>query len=369
MTLMNMKKLKVPFNNLLPLTSMLGRDIEQAFNRFLYKGHYILGEEVYAFEKEFAEYQNMKCGVGVASGTDAITIALMAVNVGIGCNVLTVANSAPATVAAIKRTGASVKYVDVDKDGLMDTGLAIKMLDSSIQAVVPVHLYGRVCNIKSLCEECLIQGIEVIEDAAQAHGSVSKDYQIGSESTAACFSFYPTKNLGCYGDGGFIATNEKILAEHFMRLRNYGIKAETSKIVAEGLNSRLDEVQAAILRIKLKILDEINKHRKACADRYTEMLSGIPGLHCTSYAGSNHHLYPIFASDRNALREYLAGCGIQTLIHYPTPFYRMADDLIKPVLPRTEACCDSEISLPLWYGISTDEVEYVCKNIRRFYGH
>lgn len=341
--------------------------MEAAFKKVYDKAHFILGEEVESLEKEAAKAFGFRHAVAVASGTDAVTLALYAIGIERGDTVVTVPNSAPATAMAIHRTGASVTYCDVDEEGLMNVGALRPEQVRQAKAFVPVHLYGRLSNVQKLLE--IGTRPRVIEDACQAHGTDSSYHSIGLGTSATAFSFYPTKNVGGLGDGGMVCTNIGEIAKTIRMLRNYGIKEDGAISLPNGMNSRLDELQAAFLRIKLQHLEEVNEYKRTIAKQYAIGLSDVPYLRArVPGERENCHIYPIFCEDRDHLKSFLETRGIQTLIHYPIPAHRQPFEGLYLKLPVAETLSKMELSLPNWYGMPMSDVSYVCHEIRRFYG-
>ena len=347
-------------------------EIDAAVDRVLKSGWYILGKEVEAFEREFAGHCGAKYVVGCASGTEAIALALMALEVGPGDEVVTVSNTAVPTVSGITMTGATPVFVDIDEYFLMDAGKIESAITTRTKAIMPVHLYGQMADMEAILRIAEAHHIHVVEDAAQAHGAEYRGKRAGSWGTLGCFSFYPTKNLGCYGDGGAVATGDKELYDRLIMLRNYGQEKRYYHAI-KGINSRLDEMQAAVLRAKLGHLDEWNMKRRQVAAWYVEALAGscvCPG----EKTGARHvyHLYVIRTRDRDGLKEYLDRAGIPTLMHYPVPVhlqeayrdlgYRMG------ALPVTETTTKEILSLPMHPAVTADGVRYVGGKIREFVG-
>jgi len=364
------KKPVVPFNNLYEGIYPDAHRMTQVFKDVLESGQYILGKRVRDFEIEFSDYTGLQYGVGVASGTDAITTALAACGIGDMDTVLTVANSAPATVTAIKSTGARVRFVDVDERGLFDPAhLEDKRMMEGVKAIVPVHLYGRIAHIEKMAPIAEKHSISIIEDACQAAGSTSSYYRIGSLSSAVCYSFYPTKNLGCIGDGGMVLTNKKEISERIRLARNYGL--HEGKQLFYGYNSRLDELQAAMLSIRLGSLKKINDNRRAVGASYFRKLHNMKYIKASEVLdGENVHLYPIHSDERDHLKTFLETEGIQTMIHYPIPAHRqpVEKDYYFPYsLKKTEDHCRTVLSLPCWYGMKEHQVDIVVRAIRRFF--
>jgi len=347
-------------------------EIDSAVDRVLKSGWYILGKEVEAFEREFADYCRVKHVVGCASGTEAIALALMAVGVGPGDEVVTVANTAVPTVSAITMTGATPVFVDIDDYFLMDAAKTESVITRRTKVIIPVHLYGQMADMDAILRIARKHRLHVVEDAAQAHGAEDKGRRAGSLGVMGCFSFYPTKNRGCYGDGGAVGTNDKGLYDQLVMLRNYGQQKRYYHAI-KGINSRLDELQAAVLRVKLDHLDEWNESRRRIAGWYTEVLEGV----CISPrerpdARHVYHLYVIRTDDREGLRTYLEKAGITTLMHYPVPVH--LQEAYKDLgygegdLPVTEAVSEEILSLPMHPGIPRDGVQHVGGKIREYFG-
>lgn len=333
-------------------------EIRDAVNRVLESGWYILGEEVKGFEKEFSDYIGTKYGVGVSSGTDAIMLSLMALGIGRGDEVITVSHTSGATVSAISITGAKSVFVDVEEDTmLMDVNKVKSKITNRIKAIVPVHLYGHPVDLDSLVEISEKRGIPIVEDCAQAHGAECNGRKVGSIGKLGAFSFYPTKNLGAYGDAGMIVTNDGEIYQKLLMLRQYGWE-EKDKSVMEGVNSRLDEIQAAILRVKLKYLDEWNEKRRDNAKLYNELLGDADVLTPMEkeYAKHVYHLYAIRSEKRNALKEYLQKEGVKTQIHYPIPVHKQKPYRTNSRFPVTEKICNQILSLPIHPFLREDEI-------------
>lgn len=370
----------VPFLDLTRQYKKIKGEILSATQRVYEKGRFILGEEVSAFEKEFSHYCGVRYGVGVGSGTDALYLALKAAGIGEGDEVITVANSFVATALAISFTGAKPLFVDIDpKTYTMDPNhleLLLKRQKAKgsgrkIKAVLPVHLYGHPADMDSIMAIANRYDLIVIEDVCQAHGAKYGKKKVGSFGAMGCFSFYPTKNLGGYGDGGMVVTNHKRHGQNLRLLRCYGERKKYEHIL-KGHNSRLDEIQAAILRVKLKYLDEWNGERRRKAKIYTQMLSPL-GVVCPSEKkGVRHvyHLYTIKTKKRDSLQAFLKKKGIETLIHYPIPIplqkayqelgYGRRD------FPMTNLWSRKILSLPFFPEMKESEMEEVAEGIRSF---
>ena len=370
----------VPFFDLTRQYKKIKSEILSATQRVYEKGRFILGEEVSAFEKEFSHYCGVRYGVGVGSGTDALYLALKAAGIGEGDEVVTVANSFVATALAISFTGAKPLFVDIDPKAYTMDPNSLELLlkrekakksGQKIRAVLPVHLYGHPADMDSIMEIANRYDLVVIEDACQAHGAKYGRKKVGSLGAMGCFSFYPTKNLGGYGDGGMVVTDHQKYDQKLRLLRCYGERKKYQHIL-KGHNSRLDEIQAALLRVKLKHLDQWNEERRRKARLYTRMLSPL-GLVCPSEKkGVRHvyHLYAIKTRKRDALQAFLKKRGIETLIHYPIPIplekayqemgYRRGD------FPLTDQWSRKILSLPFFPEMKESEMEEVAQQIKMF---
>jgi dTDP-4-amino-4,6-dideoxygalactose transaminase len=371
----------VPFFDLKRQYQALERELLSATERVYARGQFILGEEVSAFEKEFADYCGVRYGVGVGSGTDALTLALRAAGIGKGDEVVTVANSFIATALAISFAGAKPVFVDIDPEThTMDPNALEHLLkrrmgkgrSRKIKAILPVHLYGHPCSMSAIMEIAHRHRLWVIEDAAQAHGAEYDTRKVGSFGAMGCFSFYPTKNLGAYGDGGMVVTDKKKIYENLRLLRCYGEKSKYHHI-SKGMNSRLDELQAALLRVKLKYLDPWNEARREKARAYTALLESAPILKPYEKEPAHHvyHLYVIRTKHRNSLQKFLKERGIGTLIHYPIPIHlqKAYRDLghRKGHLPFTEQLSQEVLSLPFFPEMEDSEMEGVAEGVRSFF--
>lgn len=346
-------------------------EIDKAIAGVLSGGRYILGQEVSAFEKEFSGYIGSKHAVGVGSGTEALHIALSASGVGPGDEVITPSHTAVATVSAIVSCGAVPVFADVEPEHFtIDPAKIKKLITKKTKAVVAVHLYGNPADMSRIMDISGEAGLKVIEDCAQAHGAEYKGKKAGSIGHFGCFSFYPTKNLGAIGDGGMVVTNDPLLAEKAGLLRQYGWKQRYVSDI-HGWNSRLDEMQAAILRVKLRYLDEDTKKRKDIAKKYGSLLSSLPLVLPQERAGSKHvfHLYVIRSEKRDALMAFLSEKGIQSLVHYPKPVHMQpAYQRTGAGLEITEKISGEIMSLPIYPELTHDSVEKVCSAVADFYG-
>ena len=348
-------------------------EINAAVQRVLAGGRYILGPEVEAFEREFAAWLGAGFAVGVANGTDALELALRAAGVRPGDRVATVANTATATVAAIELAGAKAVLVEIDPHTMtMNPAALAEVLagerDPALKAVIPVHLYGHPADLPAIGEIARRHDLVVIEDCAQAHGASIDGWKVGGAGAAGAFSFYPTKNLGALGDGGAVTTHDPRLAEQIRRLRQYGW-GERYVSDVPGKNSRLDELQAAILRVKLVRLKEDNWKRQVLAEAYLRLLAGTRLVLPEVAAGCTHvwHQFVIRTPDREALRAHLAARDVWTSVLYPVPIHRQPayrDDSVH--LPVTEQACRELLCLPMHPGLEAGDVEMVCRHIREW---
>lgn len=331
----------------------LKEEIDKAIAKVLSNGRYILGDQHKKFESEFAEYIGCSYGIGVGNGTEAIHVALVACGIGPGDEVLTVSNTAVATVAAIEAAGAKPVFVDIDtKTYNLDTTHIEDAVTKNTKAIVVVHLFGHPADMIKLMGIAKKLDLFVIEDCAQAHGAMIGNKMVGTFGDASCFSFYPTKNLGALGDGGMVLTNDKALAQRCRLLREYGW-SEKFISVSKGWNSRLDEIQAAILRVKLKYLDDFNHERRMIAEQYTQKLFSRCFDLPTIATNCKHvfHLFVVRVKDGNRDRLYkrLSEQGVLCGIHYPVPIHKQPayyDKLLK--LDVTEKSCSEILSLPIY---------------------
>jgi dTDP-4-amino-4,6-dideoxygalactose transaminase len=345
-------------------------EIRAAMERVLMSGYYVLGPEVTAFEEAFAKFVGVPAGVGVANGTDALELALRAVGVQAGDRVATVANTVTATVAAIGAIGAEPVFVEIDEASMtMEAGaLETTLRNTRVRAVVPVHLYGQMADMTRIGEVARAHEAAVVEDCAQAHGATWNGVPAGAWGDAAAFSFYPTKNLGALGDGGAVVSRDGEVAERVRRLRQYGWR---TRYVADepGRNSRLDEVQAAILRVKLTRLAAENARRAAMAERYLRKLAGLPLRLPTAPQGSRPvwHQFAVRTSKRDALRAYLAAGRIGSAVLYPVPLHWQPAHRADVSLPFTEQACAEVLCLPVHPTLRDDEVERVIAAVQSFF--
>jgi dTDP-4-amino-4,6-dideoxygalactose transaminase len=362
---------KVPFVDLQAQYRSIAAEVTSAMMRVVERGDYILGEDVRLFEEEFARYIGTGQAIAVGSGLDALELALRAYEIGAGDEVITAANTFIATALAIMATGARPILVDVDPDTYNIDPAAIEAaVTPRTKAIMPVHLYGQPADMRQILEIARKRGLIVIEDAAQAHGARYDGKRAGSMGHSAGFSFYPAKNLGAYGDGGMVVTNDAAIAEKVRRLRNYGqrVKYEHPFI---GTNSRLDTIQAAALRVKLRHLDEWNSARAEHAAAYNALLTGMPLILPKADQKCSHiyHLFVIQLERRTEVQESLTANGIGTGIHYPIPIHMQAAcanlGYRKGDFPVTEHAASRILSLPMYSELTRDHREVVAENLRR----
>jgi len=350
-------------------------EIDAAIHKVLDSGWYILGEVTREFESKFADYLGVKHCVGVNSGTDAISLALRALDIGAGDEVITVSLTAVATVAAIDLVGATPVLCDIDPDTrCMDASRVEDLISEKTKAILPVHLYGHPADLPALQAIAKKHNLFLIEDCAQAHGAQIDGKMIGSFGDLACFSFYPTKNLGAFGDGGAVCTNNNALADRLRWLREYGWKKRYISYY-KGMNTRLDEMQAAILNVKLKHLEHDTQKRIAIAQTYQQALAGLDLKLPNIKPGYRHvyHLYVVETDHREGLQAYLRDNGVGTAIHYPQAVHQQPayNQKIKRFndLPVTNSLVPKILSLPMYPELSEDKQEHVIEMIRRFYSN
>ncbi|MRR15274.1 MAG: DegT/DnrJ/EryC1/StrS family aminotransferase [Deltaproteobacteria bacterium] len=343
--------------------------LDAAYKRVMESGWYILGSEVEAFEHEFAEYCNVKHCVGVGNGLDALHLILRALKIGSGDEVIVPSNTYIATWLAVTYAGATPVPVEPDiRTYNMDPNRIEEAITSRTRAILPVHLYGQPVDMNSILGIANRYGLKVIEDAAQAQGARYKDKRTGGLGDAAGFSFYPGKNLGAFGDGGAVTTNDGILAQRVRSLRNYGSHIKYFN-ETKGFNSRLDELQAAFLRVKLQILDEWNKRRTIIADLYRRRLADISELTCPyvpDWAEPAWHLFVVRTPEREKLQCYLAEQGIQTMIHYPVPPHKQEAycEMVSVDLPISEKIHREVLSLPIGPAMNQNDASAIIEAIK-----
>ncbi len=364
--------MNVPFVDLGSQYQTLRQEVNQAIEAVIASSQFILGEEVRLFEREFADFCETKQAIGIDTGTSALELALRAMGVGPGDEVITPANTFIATVLAILAVGAKPVLVDIDP---LTYNISVSGIEQAItdktRVILPVHLYGQPADMAPILNLAEEQHLMVLEDACQAHGAYYDMNRAGSMGEAAAFSFYPAKNLGCYGDGGMVVTNSEQIAENVRMLRNYGQKKKYEHLVM-GYNRRLDSVQAAVLRIKLRHLDAWNAARRKHARLYDALLDeiGVTRPFTAHYAEHAYHLYVIRTTHRDALQQHLQERGIGTGIHYPIPIHLQpaCRDLgYQPDnFPVTEQCAAEILSLPMFAELTDEQIKYVVESIHDF---
>lgn len=363
----------VDFFNLKRQYDLYASEYENAALRAMRSGWYILGNELQAFEKQFSEYMGVDYCIGVNSGLDALILAVRALDIGPGDEVIVPANTYIASVLGVTENGATPVFVEPDEFYCLDADKIEAAITERTKAILPVHLYGQPANMDEICKIAERYGLNVIEDCAQSHGAKYKDQLTGTFGNIGCFSFYPTKPLGALGDSGALITNDKKLAEKMFKLRNYGSGV---KYVNEmtGKNSRMDELQAALLQVGLSHLDDGNSYRRHIAGRYLNEINNsnvtLPGVRESAY-----HVYHVFAlrcKNRDALQAHMLKNGVKTLIHYPIPphlqqcyaelGYKEGD------FPVSEDYAAQELSLPIYVGMPDEEVTQVIAAVNSFLG-
>jgi len=377
------KSAEITNRTILPASPLAGylahkSEIDFAIQSVLNGGWYILGPEVSAFEAEFSQYIGVEFGIGVSTGTDAIELGLRALGIGAGSSVLTVSHTAVATAFGIAATGAKPIFIDIDESTFtIDLNQVEHLLQRDrgrhIKAVVPVHLYGHPVDMTALMQLAERYGVFVLEDCAQAHGALWEAKRVGSFGHCAAFSFYPTKNLGALGDGGALVTSNARLADKARLLRQYGWKRRYVSEVSEATNSRLDELQAAILRVKLRFLDEENARRRSIAKAFGAALSRTNIKSPLTNAGGTHvyHQYVIRAHGRQDLQARLKAAAIETAILYPIPLhlqpaYLNAVEIAPGGLPITEKICPEILSLPIYPELDDTDIARVTQVLSQY---
>ncbi|MDP3696458.1 MAG: DegT/DnrJ/EryC1/StrS family aminotransferase [Candidatus Taylorbacteria bacterium] len=351
------------------------KEINSSVGRVFKRGWFVGGPERAEFENKFCRYLDAKYAVGVNSGTDSIAIALKSAGINPGDEVITTSHTATPTISAIRITGAIPVFVDIDSSTLnIDSKLIEKKINSRTKAILPVHLYGYPADMDVICKLADKHNLLVIEDACQAHGAKFKGRAVGTIGDVGCFSFYPTKNLGAFGDAGAIVTNNKKIAETAVMLRNFG-EVGKYKNKIEGVNSGMDELQAAFLSWELNELNKWNKERAQIAETYFKNLIGLP-IKLPPKGDVKHnrvwHLFVIQVARRDSLRKFLKEQGIDTSIHYPTPVFKQeAYRFLKYTekdLPITVKTVNNILSLPIYPELKILEATTICDKIRKFYG-
>ncbi len=365
-------QMTVPILDLKAQYATIKEEIQAAVNSVLENQHFILGPEVKALEKEIAEYCGTKYAVGVASGTDALILGLRACGVGPGDEVIVPSFTFIATADAVSLLGAEPVFADIDPDTYnIDPKSIERRITPRTKAIVPVHLYGQSADMDPILALAKKHNLKVIEDTAQAIGATYKGRKTASMGDVGCISFFPSKNLGGYGDGGMVVTNSEEVARHLSSLRAHG---SSKKYLSDeqGWNSRLDELQAAILRVKLRHLDQWSIQRREAARRYDNLLQGLPGIVVPKRNGFGDHVfhqYTVRVPQRDLMQKRLAEVGVTTMVYYPHPIhlqpiysslgYRPGD------LPVTEEACQQVFSLPMFPELTPDQSEYVTTALTR----
>lgn len=364
------RKMNIPFVSLKKMHGEIRSELDEKFASVLDKSNYIMGDELEAFEKSFADYCGTKHAIGVGNGLDALYLILRAFGIGDGDEVIVPSNTYIATALAVSYTGATPVFVEPDiRTFNIDPALIEEKITEKTKAIIAVHLYGRTADMDCINEIAKKHGLKVVEDSAQAHGATYKGKKAGSLGDASGFSFYPGKNLGALGDGGAVTTNDDELAEKISMLRNYGSKIKYRHELM-GNNSRLDEMQAAFLNVKLPHLDKWNNFRNAVVTRYLNEIKNplitLP-LPCDEEHFNIWHIFAVMTQHRDSLEKYLTDKGIGTNKHYPTAIHLQGAykhlGFKEGDFPLAEKIAASELSLPLYYGMTDEEVGYIINAI------
>jgi len=364
--------MNIPLVDLKAQYKTIKEEVDEAIQRVIDSSSFIMGEEVRLFEQEFAQYIGAKHAVGVGSGTDALHLALLAVGVGPGDEVITVSHTFIATGGAVTQCGAKPVFVDIDpRTYNIDVTRVERAITSRTKALLPVHLYGQPADMDPLLDLAERYHLPVIEDAAQAHGAEYKGQKTGTFGKAACFSFYPAKNLGAYGDAGMVVTNDDQVAQKVRLWRDHGRESKYVHLV-EGFGKRLDTIQAAVLRVKLRRLPAWNAQRRQNALLYTQLLGGT-GVVCPyepEYARSVYHQYVIRVREREKMQVRLKEDGISTGVHYPLPLHLQpayARLGYQPgALPATEKAAEEVLSLPMYPELTPEQIEFIASRVKAY---
>lgn len=359
----------IEYENLANSNAQFMDELEAAASRVIRSGWYVLGPEVVAFEEEFAQFVGAKHCVGVGNALDALTLSLEALDLPKGSDVLVASNTYIATILAIIRAGHSPVLVEPELATFnMDAGRLAVAMTANTRAICVTHLFGKTCRMDAIGAFAVEHGLKVIEDCAQSHGARLGTQMTGTFGDAGCFSFYPTKNLGGVGDAGAVVTNDDALADRLRHLRNYGSKLKYVNPYI-GVNSRLDEIQAALLRVKLRYLDAMTVHKRTLAEVYFRELPQwltLPQRREDEY--DVFHIFGVRYTERDALRQYLLGNNIKTEIHYPIPPYRQ--ESMRGILNGNYPIADehhlTELSLPISFGHDVEHIKKICEVIREF---
>ena len=365
----------IPFVDLKAQYDSIKDEIDNTIQNVINNTSFIMGEELKKFEEEFAWFCDVKYAIGVANGSDALILALRACGIGKGDEVITVPHTFISTAEAISNVGGKVVFVDIEpKTYTIDVSEIEEKINKKTKAIIPVHLYGQPADMDPIMELARKYNLKVIEDAAQAHGAEYKGEKVGSIGDVGCFSFYPGKNLGAYGDAGMVITNNERIAEKIKLLRNHGRISKKYEHDIEGYSSRLDNLQAAILRVKLRHLNKWNDMRRKNAKRYNKLLSEMDDIivpYEADYSKHVYHLYVIRAEGRDKLRGELKSKGIATGIHYPIPLHLQPAYIYlghkRGDFPVTEKASQEILSLPMFAELSEDQIVEIVKLIRNYY--
>ncbi|HOW35787.1 MAG TPA: DegT/DnrJ/EryC1/StrS family aminotransferase [Candidatus Omnitrophota bacterium] len=364
--------MKVTFIDFTKQNKDIEKEVEKGFKQVIKDASFILGKDVARFEKEFSQYCGVSYGIGVNSGTDALHLAVRALDIGPGDEVILPSFTFIATALAVSYTGAKTVFADIAEDTYnIDPQKIEKLITKKTKAIIAVHLYGQSADMEEIQKIAKKYNLKIIEDSAQAHGALYRGKKIGSSGDVACFSFYPTKGLGAYGDGGMVITQDKSIYEKVLMLRDYGRVGRYNHVV-KGYNSRLDTLQAIVLSAKLKHLDQWNKMRTEVAARYCRILSGIEGIKAPTIKNDRTHTFQTFAirvkGKRDKVCEGLKAKGVTSLIHYPIPLH--LQEAYKELghkkgdFPVSEMVAGEILSLPMFPHMRKNQVEYVCSSIK-----
>lgn len=363
--------MNIPFIDFSQQYQSIKKEILEEMQKVFESGAFILGPQQKKFEEDFAKYCEVRYAVGVNSGTDALYLALSAFNVQSGDEVILPTHTFIATALCVSYTGAKPVFVDIEDETYnMDPEALKKAITKKTKVIIPVHIYGQAANMKEILAIAGKHGIKVVEDACQAHGAVYQGKKIGSLGDAACFSFYPTKSLGAFGDAGMVVTNDKRVQDEVVMLRDYGRVGRYEHKV-KGYNSRMDTVQAVVLSAKLKFLDEWNQMRREKAAGYARFLKGVKGVATPKIKDDRTHVFQTYAvrvKSRDKVMEGLKEKGVSALIHYPIPLhlqeayrdlqYRRGD------FPVAERIADEILSLPMFPHMTEEQIRYVCDSLK-----
>ena len=367
--------MNIPLVDLKAQYKSIEKEIDKAIFGVIKNTNFILGENVQKFEEEFAKFCQVKYAVGVGNGTDALYLTLRVCGISKGDEVITQPNTFIATTEAITLNGAKPVFVDINPETYnIEKSRIEKAITKKTKAIIPVHLFGQPADMNPILKIAKKYNLKVIEDAAQAHGAEYRGKRVGGLGDVGCFSFFPAKNLGAYGDGGMVVTNNKKLADGIRMLRNHG-RVQKYEHEVEGVNSRLDELQAAILRVKLRYLDKWNKARCQCAEFYNKSLKNIKGVETPfvpAWAKPVYYVYTIRVKERDKLKEYLEKKGISSGIYYPIPLHlQLAYKYLgykRGDFPETEKAADEILNLPMYSELTISQIKFITNSIKDFYG-